>query len=160
MTTPKTAKRVAAKTASPRLATGIDGLDNILDGGFPANRLYLIEGEPGTGKTTLALQFLMEGARRGEAGLYITLSETKDELLAVAQSHGWNLNGFEICEVVPPAESLKPETQYTIFHPAELELGETTGTILKEIERIQPARVVLDSLSEMRLLAREPLRFR
>jgi circadian clock protein KaiC len=102
----------------------------------------------------------MEGARRGEAGLYITLSETNDELQAVARSHGWNLDGFTIYEAVPPVESLKPETQYTIFHPAEIELGETTNAILKEVDRIQPKRVVIDSLSEMRLLAREPLRFR
>ncbi len=146
--------------AAPRLATGIDGLDNILEGGFPAHRIYLIEGEPGTGKTTLALQFLMEGVRRGEAGLYITLSETREELAAVARSHNWNLEGFDIYEVVPPLNSLKPETQYTIFHPAEIELGETTNAILKEVERTQPKRVVIDSLSEMRLLAREPLRFR
>ena len=158
--TAKPAKRITGRLAVPRLATGIEGLDDILEGGFPANRIYLVEGEPGTGKTTLALQFLMEGALRDEAGLYITLSETKEELHAVARSHGWNLDGFDIHEVVPPAESLKPETQYTIFHPAEIELGETTSAILKQFERIQPKRVVIDSLSEMRLLAREPLRFR
>ncbi|HEX3146211.1 MAG TPA: ATPase domain-containing protein [Pyrinomonadaceae bacterium] len=161
MSKPKTAKRtVPAKAALPRLPTGIEGLDDILEGGFPAHRIYLIEGEPGTGKTTLALQYLMEGVRRGEAGLYITLSETNNELQAVARSHGWSLDGFEIYEAVPPPDSLKPETQYTIFHPAEIELGETTNAILKQVERIQPQRVVIDSLSEMRLLAREPLRFR
>ena len=157
--TAKAAKRITGRLSVPRLATGIEGLDDILEGGFPANRIYLVEGEPGTGKTTLALQFLMEGALRDEAGLYIT-SETKEELHAVARSHGWNLDGFDIHEVVPPAESLKPETQYTIFHPAEIELGETTSAILKQFERSQPKRVVIDSLSEMRLLAREPLRFR
>src|SRR5436190_10136432 len=157
--TAKPAKRITGRLSVPRLATGIEGLDDILEGGFPANRIYLVEGEPGTGKTTLALQFLMEGALRDEAGLYIT-SETKEELHAVARSHGWNLDGFDIHEVVPPAESLKPETQYTIFHPAEIELGETTSAILKQFERSQPKRVVIDSLSEMRLLAREPLRFR
>jgi circadian clock protein KaiC len=156
----KPAKRISKQLAAPRLATGIAGLDDILEGGFPAERIYLIEGEPGTGKTTLALQFLMEGARRGERGLYITLSETKDELHAVATSHGWVLDGFEIYEVVPPINSLKPETQYTIFHPAEIELGETTSAVMKEFERLKPTRVVIDSLSEMRLLAREPLRFR
>jgi circadian clock protein KaiC len=163
MTKPKPAKirkRTTGKLVSPRLTTGIEGLDDILEGGFPAHRIYLIEGEPGTGKTTLALHFLMEGARLGEAGLYITLSETKEELQAVAQSHGWTLEGFDIYEVVPPVESLRPETQYTIFHPAEIELGETTNAMVKEFERKQPKRVVIDSLSEMRLLAREPLRFR
>ena len=122
--------------------------------------MYLIEGEPGTGKTTLALQFLMEGARQGERGLYITLSETKEELEAVAASHGWVIEGFTIFEVVPPLDSLKPETQYTIFHPAEIELGETTNAMLNEFERVKPKRVIIDSLSEMRLLARDPLRFR
>lgn len=145
---------------SARMATGIEGLDNILEGGFPANRIYLIEGDPGTGKTTLSLQFLMEGARLGEAGLYITLSETKAELEAVAASHGWSLDGFQIYELLPTAESLNPETQYTIFHPSEIELGETTSAVLEEVKRIKPRRVVFDSLSEMRLLAHEPLRFR
>lgn len=145
---------------SRRMATGIEGLDDILEGGLPANRIYLIEGDPGTGKTTLALQFLLEGARLGEAGLYVTLSETKEELVAVADSHGWSLDGISIYELVPPEDSLKPESQYTIFHPSEVELGETTSAVLKEVERIKPARVVFDSLSEMRLLARDPLRYR
>jgi circadian clock protein KaiC len=143
-----------------RMGTGIEGLDNILEGGFPENRIYLVEGEPGTGKTTLALQFLLEGARMGEAGLYVTLSETKEELEAVAASHGWSLDGFQIYELLPTAESLNPESQYTIFHPSEIELGETTSAVLEEVERIRPRRVIFDSLSEMRLLAREPLRFR
>lgn len=142
------------------MATGIEGLDDILEGGLPAHRLYLIEGDPGTGKTTLALQFLREGARLGEPGLYVTLSETKDELNAVARSHGWSLDGFNIYEMVPAEDSLKPESQYTIFHPSEIELGETTSAVLKEVERIKPRRVVFDSLSELRLLAREPLRYR
>lgn len=156
----QSAKRHSGKLALPRLATGIEGLDDILEGGFPAHRLYLIEGEPGTGKTTLALQFLMEGARLGEPSLYITLSETKEELKAVARSHGWVLDGFDIFEAVAPVNSLKPDGQYTIFHPAEIELGETMNSILKEFERVKPTRVVIDSLSEMRLLAGEPLRFR
>jgi circadian clock protein KaiC len=163
MAKPKTAKRARRTTGSlavPRLATGIEGLDDILEGGFPAHRIYLIEGEPGTGKTTLALQYLMEGARLGEPSLYITLSETKEELQAVARSHGWVLDGFEIFEAIAPVQSLKPDAQYTIFHPAEIELGETMNAILKEFERVQPARVVIDSLSEMRLLAGEALRFR
>ena len=156
----KTVRHVSATSALPRLATGIEGLDDVLDGGFPARRIYLIEGEPGTGKTTLALQFLLEGVRRGEAGLYITLSETKEELMAVATSHGWVLDGFKILEIVPPANNLTTDTQYTIFHPAEIELSETTNTILREFERVKPKRVIIDSLSEMRLLAHEPLRFR
>lgn len=143
-----------------RITTGVVGLDEILKGGLPANRVYLIEGEPGTGKTTISLQFLLEGARLGESGLYITLSESKDELEAVAKSHGWSLDGFAIYELVPPEESLRPESQYTIFHPAEIELGETTSAVLEEVERTKPQRVVFDSLSEMRLLASSPLRFR
>lgn len=150
----------AARNAGGRLGTGISGLNDILEGGFPARRIYLIEGEPGTGKTTLAIQFLLEGVQNGERCLYVTLSETREELEAVADSHRWSLEGLSIYEVVPPAETLKPETQYTIFHPAELELGETTNALIKEVERVKPTRVVIDSLSEMRLLAREPLRFR
>jgi circadian clock protein KaiC len=146
--------------AQLRLATGSAGLDSILEGGFPANRLYLVEGDPGTGKTTLALQFLLEGARRGEPVLYVTLSETKEELTGVARSHGWSLEGVSLHELVPPEESLKAEAQYTIFHPSEVELGETTRAVIQEVERIQPRRVVFDSLSEMRLLARDPLRYR
>src|ERR1700755_2289634 len=147
-------------TAPARLATGCAGLDLILNGGFPADRLYLVEGDPGTGKTTLALQFLIEGARSGEAVLYVTLSETKEELTAVAASHGWTLAGINIHELVPPEDSLRSEEQYTIFHPSEVELGDTTKTIIEEVERIEPRRIVFDSLSEMRLLARDPLRYR
>ncbi len=142
------------------MTVGVAGLDNILNGGLPPNRVYLIEGEPGTGKTTLALQFLMEGARLGDSGLYITLSESKQELVAAAQSHGWSLDGFSIYEMIPPEESLKLESQYTIFHPSEIELGETTNAVLEQVERLKPQRVVFDSLSEVRLLAGDPFRFR
>jgi circadian clock protein KaiC len=143
-----------------RMATGIGGLDNVLQGGFPANRIYLVEGEPGTGKTTLALQFLMEGVRNGETGLYVTLSETQEELEAVAISHGWTLEGLSIHELAPSSDTLNLDAQYTIFHPSEVELGETTQAVLAEVERINPKRVVFDSLSEMRLLAGDALRYR
>ena len=152
----------ATKPAPPgeRMQTDIAGLDDVLGGGFPANRLYLIEGDPGTGKTTLALQFLLAGARRGEPVLYVTLSETEEELRANARSHGWTLDGVSIYELVPPEESLRPEAQYTIFHPSEIELSDTTGAVLAEVERLQPRRIVFDSLSEMRLLAGDALRYR
>ncbi|MFL6230972.1 MAG: ATPase domain-containing protein [Pyrinomonadaceae bacterium] len=157
-TRPKKSKGTPAP--APRLRTGVEGLDEILEGGLPPNRVYLVEGEPGSGKTTVALQFLLEGVRLGEAGLYVTLSETKEELRAVAESHGWSLEGFDIYELLPSEESLQPDSQYTIFHPSEIELGETTSAVLKEVERIKPKRVVFDSLSEMRLLAHDALRYR
>ncbi|HEY1952672.1 MAG TPA: ATPase domain-containing protein [Gemmatimonadaceae bacterium] len=143
----------------PRAKTGVTGLDSILAGGLPTNHLYLIDGEPGTGKTTLALQFLLEGVAKGERGLYVTLSETAAELKAVAGSHGWDLAGIEIFELSKDA-ALDVNETYTIFHPAEVELQQTVDEVLKAVERHDPARVVFDSLSEMRLLAREPLRFR
>jgi circadian clock protein KaiC len=152
--------RAETAAALERLKTGSDGFDSILEGGFPSNRLYLVEGDPGTGKTTLALKFLLEGAAQGEPVLYVTLSETKEEISAVAASHGWSLDAVTIYELIPSEESLKTEMQYTIFHPSEVELGETTSAVLEEVERIQPRRVVFDSLSEMRLLARDPLRYR
>lgn len=144
----------------PRISTGSDGLDDILGGGFDANRMYLYEGRPGTGKTTIALQFLLRGAREGERVLYISLSETKRELSVVARRHGWSLHGVDIFELVPPETTLDPDRELTVFHPAEMELSETTNLIFKEVERINPARVVLDSLSELRLLAQNPLRYR
>ena len=144
----------------PRISTGSDGLDDILGGGFDANRMYLYEGRPGTGKTTIALQFLLRGVRDGERVLYISLSETKRELTVVAQRHGWTLEGVDIFELVPPETTLDPDRELTVFHPAEVELSETTSVIFKEVERINPTRVVLDSLSELRLLAQNPLRYR
>jgi circadian clock protein KaiC len=153
-------KAKSTPVPTPRMSTGVEGLDEILEGGLPPNRIYLVEGEPGTGKTTIALQFLLEGARLGETGLYVTLSETKEELRAVAESHGWSLDGFDIYELLPPEESLRPDSQYTIFHPSEIELGETTSAVLKEVDRIKPKRIVFDSLSEMRLLAHDALRYR
>lgn len=140
--------------------TGVPGLDEVLPGGLPANRLYLVEGMPGTGKTTLALQFLLEGRRSGERGLYVTLSETKEELLQVAESHGWSLDGIDLYELGASQARLEPEQEYTVFHPEEIELNETAQHVYAEVERIKPTRVVFDSLSEMRLLSREPLRYR
>jgi len=132
----------------------------VLCGGLPAHRLYLVEGYPGTGKTTLALQFLREGVRRGEAVLYVTLSETGDELAAVAKSHGWTLDGVTVHEMSVADDTLDPEAQYTVFHPAEVELANTVKRVLDEVERVHPSRVVFDSLSELRLLARDALRYR
>jgi circadian clock protein KaiC len=143
-----------------RVSTGITGLDDILGGGLDADRLYLIEGKPGTGKTTLALQYLLEGARRGEKSLYVTLSESETELRLVAARHGWSLDELTIFELVPPEASLAPDRELTIFQPAELELGETTKLILDRVNTINPRRIVFDSLSEMRLLAQDPLRYR
>ncbi|HEY2293291.1 MAG TPA: ATPase domain-containing protein [Thermoanaerobaculia bacterium] len=143
-----------------RASTGIEGLDYILGGGFPINRMYLLEGDPGAGKTTTALQFLLAGARNGEPGVYATLSETEEELRDVAASHGWSLDGITICELQTAEESLKADSQYTLFHPSEVELSETTRAVLDTVERVKPMRVVFDSLSEMRLLARDSLRYR
>ena len=147
-------------SAQPLASTGIEGLDHILGGGLTANRLYLLEGMPGSGKTTLAFQFLREGVRRGERALYIALSETEEETRAVAASHGWSLDGIFVRELVPTEESLQPEEQYTMFHPSEVELTEATKRILTDVEELKPARVVLDSLSEFHLLAGNPLRYR
>lgn len=142
------------------LSTGIPGLDNILGGGLLKDRIYLIEGEPGTGKTTTGLQFLVAGAQKGESVVYITLAETAAELEGVAQSHGWELGGIHIHEVLPPENLLTPEAEYTMFHPSEVEMGTTTQMILSVIEKLRPTRVVIDSLSELQLLADTPLRYR
>ncbi len=146
-------------SASPRLSTGIDGLDNILVGGLPAQHLYLIEGTPGSGKTTLSLQFLLAGLKAGEKGLYVTLSESSSELAQVAASHGWTLDGLEIFDLVSD-EGLSPDTEQTILHSSDMELGETTREVMDVVRRLRPARVVFDSLSELRLLAQNPMRYR
>jgi circadian clock protein KaiC len=129
-------------------------------GGYPRNHLFLVEGDPGTGKTTLALQFLLDGVRQKERGLYITLSESKDELIGVAASHGWSLDGIDLFELMPDEDTLRPDAQYTVFHPSEVELTTTTQAIFEIVERVKPHRIVVDSLSELRLLARESLRYR
>ena len=151
---------VNADHLTARVSSGVTGFDDVLGGGFPANRVHLVQGAPGTGKTTLALQFLLEGARRGESVLYVTLSESIDELQSVARSHGWTLDGVLLRELAPGEDSLRPDEQYTILHPAEVELGELTWSVLEEVERLRPSRVVFDSLAELQLLARDRLRYR
>jgi circadian clock protein KaiC len=143
-----------------RSATGISGLDDILGGGLPSNRLYLLEGKPGTGKTTLALQYLLTGAEAGEKVLYITLSETRDELQEVCESHGWELDGIDVVELSAIGAQLEASAQNTLFHSSEVELTQTTKMLLDEVERVQPSRVVFDSISELRLLSQSPLRYR
>ncbi len=142
------------------LPTGIAGLDHLMRGGLPANRLYLIQGDPGVGKTTLALQFLMEGLARGEPGMYVTFSETRAEVEGVARSHGWSLEGIEVFEFTAMQEALAGERAGTVFHPAETELSAVTGSVWAALERARPARLVFDSISELRLLSGDPLRYR
>ncbi len=139
---------------------GVPGLDAVLDGGLPARRLYLIQGEPGVGKTTLAMQFLMEGARRGEAGLYVTLSETKEEIEVVAKSHGWDLTKIHLYELSTIEAQIRGDSESTFFHPSEVELNRMISALLAQVEKVQPVRVVIDSLSEMRMLAETALRYR
>jgi circadian clock protein KaiC len=157
--TPKPVHAITPRFAG-RSSTGVPGLDDILGGnGLTTQRVYLVEGTPGTGKTTLALQFLLEGVRRGEKGLYITLSETSDELRSVAESHGWSLDALSVFELVNDL-GLDPDAEQSILHPSEIELGETTRSVIEQVEREAPVRIVFDSLSEMRLLAQSPLRYR
>jgi circadian clock protein KaiC len=142
------------------LKIGAPGLDDVLGGGLTPNRLYLLEGSPGAGKTTIAMQFLLNGVALGEPVLYVTLSETSKELAGVARSHGWSLEGIQVKEMLPSQDSLELEEQYTMFHPSEVELSETTLRILEDVDRLKPTRVVFDSLSELRLLAGTSLRYR
>ncbi|MDR3619426.1 MAG: ATPase domain-containing protein [Paludisphaera borealis] len=142
------------------VATGVEGLDEILGGGLTPNRVYLLEGNPGSGKTTLAIQCLLDGVRRGESVLYVTLSETKAELTAVAKSHGWSLDGVHIVELIAEEADLEPDNQYAMFEPSEIEQGAMARAILSEVENRKPSRVVIDSLSEIRLLAQSSLRYR
>lgn len=143
-----------------QISTGSVGLDEILRGGLIANRLYLVDGSPGVGKTTLALQFLLEGVRRGETSLYVTLAETGHELEAVARSHGWSLDGIEVFEMPSVHGGGDEADAYTLFHPAEVELANSAQAISQQVEKVKPARVVVDSLSELRLIAQDPLRYR
>ena len=156
---PSTPDQHVTPSAPERASTGIAGLDEILAGGLPTNHLYLLDGEPGTGKTTLALQFLLAGVARGERGLYVTLSESRDELAHVAASHGWGLDGIEVFELAG-VDGHALEEGYTLFHPAEVELQQTMDAVLASVDHFAPTLVVFDSLSEMRLLARDALRFR
>ena len=146
---------------APQIAsTGVPGLDEILGGGFPKHHVFLIQGDPGAGKTTLSLQFLLEGAKQGEKGLYLTLSESVKELHTVAASHGWTLDDITIHEQLVGEEMLSEEEDLTLFHPSEIELWETVKNLLRVVEKEQPKRVVLDSLSEIRLLSQSTLRYR
>ena len=149
-----------AQTKRSKALFGIEGLDDILNGGIERNRLYLVEGNPGTGKTTMAVQFLIEGQLAGESTLYITLSETEEELRATARAHGWALDGIGMFELVPPESLLDEAQQQSLLYSSDLELGETTRAVFDVVERLKPERVVVDSLSEIRLLAQSSLRYR
>jgi circadian clock protein KaiC len=156
----KKVHRKMAQQSSHLISTGNIGLDTVLRGGLPTNRLYLLEGTPGAGKTTLGLQFLLEGVRAGESVLYITLSETSEELLSVAESHGWSLDGVALFELSSAEDALGGGRDQTIFHSWEAELGDTISLIQERVNTLKPRRLVFDSLSEMRLLAQDPLRYR
>ena len=147
-------------TASDKAAFGIAGLDDITVGGLTRARLYLLEGSPGTGKTTIAMQFLIAGAAAGERGMYVTLSETDDEIRASAASHGWDLAGIDIVELLPGDDLLDGDQQQSLLYSSDLELGETTKRIFEAFERVKPDRVVIDSMSEIMLLSQSPLRYR
>ncbi|WP_286764248.1 MULTISPECIES: ATPase domain-containing protein [Rhodopirellula] len=151
---------MTTQNSPSKISTGNPPLDDILHGGLTADRLYLVEGMPGTGKTTLALQFLLEGARKGENGLYVTLSETKQELEGVAESHGWSLDNIDIYELIDTKATEDARLQYTMFEPSEIELSTTVDGVLERVRELQPTRVVFDSLSEMRLLSQGSLRYR
>jgi circadian clock protein KaiC len=150
----------SAKRRDLRCASGVEGLDDILAGGLPRDCFYLVQGDPGSGKTTLALQFLLEGVRRGEKVFYITLSETREELLQVARSHGWSIDKIPLLDLSAVENLLRPEAQTTVFHPSEVELMKVSQLLLNEVRKVRPKRVAFDSLSEFRLMAETPLRYR
>lgn len=143
-----------------RVPTGVEGLDDVLYGGLPAGHMYLLEGDPGTGKTTIAMQFLLQGVAQGKSVLYVTLSEASEELRGSAQSHGWDFDTVPVVEFVPDEASLAAEQQYTVFHPTEVELSTTINRLTQEVARVQPSLLVIDSLSELRLLAADNMRYR
>jgi circadian clock protein KaiC len=153
-------QRTTSIEAGSRISSGCAGLDNILQGGLPQGHLYLLEGDPGAGKTTLALQFVAEGVKKGEKTLYITLSESRAELAFTARVHGLSIDTVEVVELLPDEDDLRPEHQYTVFHPAEVELNDRMQRIVSEVRRVNPDRLVLDALSELRMLAKDPLRYR
>jgi len=156
----KSEKEASSGNGLERCPSGIEGLDDILDGGLPEDCFYLVQGDPGSGKTTLALQFLLEGVRRGESVFYITLSETKEELLKVARSHGWSLEGIPLLELSAVESLLRTDAQTAVFHPSEVELNKVTELLMDKVRKTKPTRVVFDSLSEFRLIAEAPLRYR
>jgi circadian clock protein KaiC len=160
MTTSNNALAGQCEPTITRCSSGSAGLDDVLGGGLPAGHFYLVEGEPGTGKTTLALQFVAEGIKRGEKVLYVTLSESRQELLTVARVHHLAVDGSAVLEVRPSEEDLRPDGQYTVFHPAEVELNDRVQAIMAEVDRRKPHRLVIDALSEVRMLAKDPLRYR
>ena len=147
-------------TKTPRLFTGVSGLDEILYGGLQKNNVFLVEGDPGTGKTTLALQFLLHGTAQGEKGLLLGLSESRQELFSIARSHGWSLDSIDMVELIPAEANLDPDQSYTFFHPEEIELANTVQAMNDEIEKSRPSRVVVDSLAELRLLAQDARHYR
>ena len=156
----KSAANVSTDVADKRCPSGVEGLDDILAGGLPRDCFYLVQGDPGSGKTTRALQFLLEGVRRGEKVFYITLSETKQELLKVARSHGWSLDKIPVLDLSAVENLLRPEAQTTVFHPSEVEWATDSPLLLNEVRKAQPSRVAFDSLSEFRLMAETALRYR
>ncbi len=160
MTTSNNALAEQSEPTITRCSSGSAGLDDVLGGGLPVGHFYLVEGEPGTGKTTLALQFVAEGIKRGEKVLYVTLSESRQELLTVARVHHLAVDGSAVLEVRPSEEDLRPDGQYTVFHPAEVELNDRVQAIMAEVDRRKPHRLVIDALSEVRMLAKDPLRYR